>query len=183
MIRLLFGIRLLRQPNASDGFRLPGFLSRSNTRTTTRRAIQGLLLTLLLTATASAAQASASPKPPPNLIFRHILPAVTETLGLVDSIHQDAQGFMWFGGDNGLARYDGYELKVYRHQENNPRSISSNTIHHLLRTRSGQLWIATSAGLNRYNPTTDDFSRYNIAGQTGDSNDVRDMLEDRQGRL
>ncbi len=183
MIRLLFGIRLLRRPNASDGFRLPGFLSRSNAHTTTRRAIQGLLLTLLLTATASAAQASASPKPPPNVIFRHILPAVTETLGLVDSIHQDAQGFMWFGGDNGLARYDGYELKVYRHQENNPRSISSNTIHHLLRTRSGQLWIATSAGLNRYNPTTDDFSRYNIASQAGDSNDVRDMLEDRQGRL
>ena len=183
MIRQLFGIRSLRQPNASYGFGLPRFISWFNTNTIRYRCARCLLLLLLFFCTALTAQEPSSPTPPPNLIFRHIIPVQTETLGMVDSIHQDAQGFMWFGGDNGLARYDGYNLKIYRHHENNPRSLSSNTVHHLLRTRSGQLWIATSAGLNRYNPTTDDFSRYNVASEAGDSNDIRDMLEDRQGRL
>ena len=183
MIRQLFGIRSLRQPNASYGFGLPRFISWFNTNTIRYRCARCLLLLLSFFCTALTAQEPSSPTPPPNLIFRHIIPVQTETLGMVDSIHQDAQGFMWFGGDNGLARYDGYNLKIYRHHENNPRSLSSNTVHHLLRTRSGQLWIATSAGLNRYNPTTDDFSRYNVASEAGDSNDIRDMLEDRQGRL
>src|ERR1700754_4364519 len=43
-------------------------------------------------------------------------------------IQQDRQGFMWFGTEDGLNRYDGNEIKVYRHDPQNPASLSDNFI-------------------------------------------------------
>ncbi|HYO82308.1 MAG TPA: hypothetical protein VES20_12965, partial [Bryobacteraceae bacterium] len=39
-------------------------------------------------------------------------------------IVQDAEGFIWFGTWNGLNRYDGYKVKVFRHDPANPHSLS-----------------------------------------------------------
>jgi hypothetical protein len=33
---------------------------------------------------------------------------------------QDDQGFMWFGSQYGLNRYDGYSFKVFKHEPGNP---------------------------------------------------------------
>lgn len=121
--------------------------------------------------------------PPSHLNFRHVLPAQVEALGLIGSIQQDAQGFMWFGGDNGLGRYDGYKLIIYRHDENNPHSISANVINQIARTRTGDLWVATLAGLDRYDAQTDRFIHYPITQEAGDSSDVRSVFEDSQERM
>ena len=42
-------------------------------------------------------------------------------------ITQDQYGFLWFGTLDGLFRYDGYNLKTYRHDAGNPNSLSENT--------------------------------------------------------
>jgi ligand-binding sensor domain-containing protein len=42
----------------------------------------------------------------------------------VESIVQDAQGFMWFGTWNGLSRYDGYKFKLFKHEAGDPNSLS-----------------------------------------------------------
>ena len=39
---------------------------------------------------------------------------------IVNCIVQDSRGFMWFGTDNGLNRYDGYRCKVFRHDPDKP---------------------------------------------------------------
>ena len=69
----------------------------------------------------------------------------------VRSITQDHHGFMWFGTANGLAKYDGYRFTIYRHDIDNPDSISSNEILNVFEDREGTLWVGTDAGPNRFN--------------------------------
>ena len=48
-------------------------------------------------------------------------------------IVQDSLGFIWFGTDNGLCRFDGNEFMSYTHDEMRPSgSISSNNIRRLM---------------------------------------------------
>ena len=37
---------------------------------------------------------------------------------------QDRQGFLWFGTQDGLNRYDGYNFTVFKTDPENPNSIS-----------------------------------------------------------
>ena len=67
---------------------------------------------------------------------------------------------MWFGGSNGLARYDGYELKFFKHDAKREHSLSHSYVNKLLCTREGVLWVATQGGLNRYHPETETFTTY-----------------------
>lgn len=71
------------------------------------------------------------------------------------SIAQDKRGFMWFGTENGLNRFDGHEFKVYRHRQGDPASIVGNSIQSLLANDDGSIWIGTSNGLCRFYPETD----------------------------
>src|SRR5262245_42854055 len=77
------------------------------------------------------------------------------------AVSQDNYGFMWLGTDDGLYRYDGYTLKPYRHDPNNPRSLSDNAVYVIYKDRAGIIWVGTSyGGLNRYDPVHDVFTRY-----------------------
>jgi ligand-binding sensor domain-containing protein/signal transduction histidine kinase len=92
--------------------------------------------------------------------FTHI----TTEQGLSDlrvpAIMQDRTGFMWFGTNNGLNRYDGYNVVAYRHDPTNPNSLSSNFIEVLYEDRSGTLWVGTWSGLNAFDRRTERFTRY-----------------------
>lgn len=79
----------------------------------------------------------------------------------VESIVQDKQGNIWIGTRNGLCRYDGYEMKTYYHQDNNPHSLIHNFIHHLFVDDKGRLWVCTEIGICRYRPKSDDFEHFN----------------------
>ena len=78
----------------------------------------------------------------------------------VRAIVQDRQGFTWFGTQDGLARYDGSKMRVYRTVEKDPTSLSAGFITGLTIDPSGNLWVGTENGLNLYNATTDQFTRY-----------------------
>jgi two-component system sensor histidine kinase ChiS len=132
------------------------------------------------------AAASAVGAAPGYLPFRHVLPDQMESIGYITAIVQDHQGFLWFGGANGLAKYDGYSLTLYKHQEHQPGSLSNSYINHLRVTRDGRLWVATQEGLNLYDPDRDTFVAYlhDSRSPYGLSvNDVRFILEDSQGRI
>lgn len=80
----------------------------------------------------------------------------------VISIHQDRQGFMWFGTQAGLNRYDGYTFSVYKRvfgaAEN---TLSDNYIYAIGETADGSLWLGTgSGGLNRFDPRLQAFTTY-----------------------
>ncbi len=96
-----------------------------------------------------------------SLRFEHI--SITEGLSQseVNCILQDRKGFMWFGTLDGLNRYDGYLIKVYRQNAVVPNSISSNSIQSIYEDKYGNLWVGTfGGGLNHYNRNKDDFTSY-----------------------
>lgn len=56
---------------------------------------------------------------------------------------------------DGLNRYDGHEFKVYRHDPQDPNSLSASFIQSIALDSKGTLWVATTKGLNRLIPGTD----------------------------
>ena len=121
-------------------------------------------------------------QPAPRLVFKHILPTQIATIGYITSIAQDAQGFMWFGGANGLARYDGYDLIIFRHHDQDPKSISHSYINRIILTRDGNMWIATRNGINVFDARQHSFKRIGISADAN-TNDVTWIHEDRKGKM
>ena len=79
----------------------------------------------------------------------------------VTAIFQDSRGFIWIGTEDGLNRYDGYRVVVYRHEPLDSASISGNLIQAINETSDGNLWIGTrNYGLNIWNRKTDNFTRF-----------------------
>lgn len=64
----------------------------------------------------------------------------------VTAITQDDKGFIWFGTTNGLIRYDGFKVKLFKHDPQNKNSLSDNNIRALASDGKGNLWIATQGG-------------------------------------
>jgi ligand-binding sensor domain-containing protein/signal transduction histidine kinase len=100
---------------------------------------------------------------------------------------QDRQGFMWFGTQDGLNRFDGYEFRVYRHVETVPGSLRDNYILSLYEDRAGTLWVGTNkGGLNRYDPQTETFTAFIHNPDDPESlslNAVNAIVEDHAGYL
>ncbi len=110
----------------------------------------------------------------------------SSNLSAVRGTIEDQRGFIWFAGENGLARYHGHELVVYRTDPDDPRSISGNFVWAMALDHDGVLWVGTGRGLNRYNPKTDDFDRFTSAtGASGTlSNDnINALAVDRHNNL
>ena len=116
-----------------------------------------LLVLLLLLATMPGLRAAA---PEPTLRFEHLSVQQGLAQESVLSIVQDRDGFMWFGTQSGLTRYDGYRFVGHRNEVGNPSSLSNNWVRVLHLDRSGRMWIGTDHGLNRYDPATRSFTLY-----------------------
>jgi signal transduction histidine kinase/ActR/RegA family two-component response regulator len=74
---------------------------------------------------------------------------------------QDKQGYIWIATADGLDRYDGYAFRVFRHDPNDPTSISGNLVRAICEDPEGRLWVGSySDGLNLYDPKTGGFRHY-----------------------
>lgn len=105
---------------------------------------------------------------------------------IVNAIIQDKSGFMWFGSEEGLTRYDGYSCVVYKHKANDPHSLSDNAVYALCIDGDGNLWIATHNGLNRYDVKQNRFDvfRHNNSDSTSiASNEIFSLAKDKNGKL
>ncbi|WP_028886387.1 two-component regulator propeller domain-containing protein [Teredinibacter turnerae] len=125
-----------------------------------------LSLLILSVGVITVAVASAQPRIPPQVKFNPTLQDQLEKLGYINSIHQDADGFLWFAAVKGLARYDGYTLRTYEQRVDDPLSISHLWVKHLLRDSRGDLWAVTHTGLCRYLRTDDGFQCFPGRGQS-----------------
>ncbi len=102
----------------------------------------------------------------------------------VTAITQDARGFLWFGTQDGLARYDGARMTVYRPNDQDPHSVSSGYITSLALDSSGKLWIGTSEhGVNLYDPETDRFERIGPGKGGLTSEGVTAIVRDAKNRI
>lgn len=99
----------------------------------------------------------------------------------VMDIVQDHKGFLWIATRDGLNRYNGYEIKVYRSSYEDSSSLFSNILKKLFIDSKGRLWIASErGGLTLYNEETDNFKLFlNDQAQTISSN----IVEDNNGNL
>jgi len=86
----------------------------------------------------------------------------------VMQIVQDNQGFMWFGTQYGLNRYDGYSFKVFKHEPGRTNSLSGVYIYALFKDRSGSLWVGCGEFLDKFDPVTESFTHYRVAKGTED---------------
>jgi signal transduction histidine kinase/ligand-binding sensor domain-containing protein/DNA-binding response OmpR family regulator len=118
--------------------------------------------------------------------FRHLNKMDGLSQNSVFSIAQDKEGFMWFGTRDGLNRYDGYRMVVYRQRENDATAIAGNDIRCLyFDDQKGQLWVGTSTGLSLYRSSQDNFINFLPGEKPGAllGGSIRTILRDRQGRL
>ncbi len=97
----------------------------------------------------------------------------------VRAIMQDKQGYLWFGTEQGLSRFDGLNLTNYQADRNS--SLSGNYITALTLDSQGNLWIGTSEhGLNKYLPAQDAFESLNSSNSQLSSNLINALTADNQ---
>jgi len=103
----------------------------------------------------------------------------------VNCILQDKKGYMWFGTQDGLNKYDGYGMIVYKHDASDTNSLSSNYIECLFEDSKGVIWVGTrEGGLNAFDPVLNKFTRYQteLNNPNSISNDiVKCIHEDKNG--
>ncbi|HSZ72582.1 MAG TPA: two-component regulator propeller domain-containing protein, partial [Cytophagaceae bacterium] len=127
---------------------------------------------------------AAGQKPP--LVFHHLSVADGLSENTIRTITEDKKGYMWFGCEDGLNKYNGYEFKIYRNDLNNPYSVSSRNITYLFTDSKDRLWIVTSNGLNLYDPILDifyNFKNNKYAALKPLSGNIEGITEDKDGIL
>lgn len=104
----------------------------------------------------------------------------------VSSILQDDSGFLWFGTQAGLQRYDGYSMTLYTSEPFNPQSLSHQLVQTLYLDSGDVIWIGTYGGLNRLDTITNQITHLRHSGTDAHSlsNDVvTSVARDASGTL
>ncbi|HYG39925.1 MAG TPA: two-component regulator propeller domain-containing protein [Cytophagales bacterium] len=107
---------------------------------------------------------------------------ITSNQGLsqdhVTAILEDRKGYMWFGTEGGLNKYDGYEFTVYKNIPEEESSVGNNYIQDILEDKNGNLLIAVSSGLDIYDRDKDNFRHIDLSAYY-----PIDLFEDSKGKL
>jgi ligand-binding sensor domain-containing protein/serine phosphatase RsbU (regulator of sigma subunit) len=93
-----------------------------------------------------------------RIVFNHLTVEDGLSQSAVTCIFQDRKGFMWFGTQDGLNRYDGYKFKIFKNDPSDTNSLTENFIFSIFENRAGVLYIETQNGtLHQYNPRSESF--------------------------
>ncbi len=110
-----------------------------------------------------------------------------EPIGMVYHILQGKSGFIWLGTNQGLIRFDGYNLKRFEHDEKDPSTLSNNLITGMIEDKQGYLWITTyGGGLNRFDLNTYQFIHFKHQADdltTIGSNNLYDVVKSYDNKL
>jgi diguanylate cyclase (GGDEF)-like protein len=113
---------------------------------------------------ACAAGAWAAPTSP--LRFQRLAAVGPDELSVL-ALLQDRQGFVWIGTHaEGLYRHDGYRAVKYTNSPANPHTLPHDRVSALFEDVQGRIWVGTQNGLARFNPLTNDFTRFMPPGAT-----------------
>lgn len=94
-------------------------------------------------------------------------------------ITMDERGFLWIATLDGLNRFDGLQMKVYRPDEKDSLSLSDGFIHGIHQHESGNLWISTrDGGINIFEPVTETFKGFKPDGANLPDRQISLLYED-----
>lgn len=127
-------------------------------KTMNKKYIIYMLLLIILLITTNIVYVSAYN----NINFKNITSEDGLSQGTVETIIQDDQGYIWLGTNDGLCRYNGYEFKIYKHDEELENSITNNYIVDIKQDNSGNIWGGTANGLSKIDTKTDLITNYNM---------------------
>jgi len=101
----------------------------------------------------------------------------------VFAVLQDRVGFMWFGTQDGLNRFDGYTFKIYQNDSADSNSIGNSWVYTLSELHDGRLLIGTEKGFSIFDPMQEKFTNIfiNLDDDPTKFNPVRSFLEDKAG--
>lgn len=97
----------------------------------------------------------------------------------VTVVLKDRYGYMWFGTEDGLSRFDGSRFTVYNHNAADTTTIRTNSILALYEDPQGNLWVGTHKGLSLYDRQRNAFRNINVTRGLS----VRTICSDHQGNL
>lgn len=108
--------------------------------------------------------AAAAAQPGEGLRFHHYTQEDGLAQNTVQAIVQDRHGFIWLGTDDGLHRFDGYEMVVYQARPGELDGLQSDSVLALQVDGSGNLWIGTyGGGVSRLDISAGTFTHFRHA--------------------
>lgn len=98
---------------------------------------------------------------------------------------QDTKGFMWFGTEEGLNRFNGYEFRTYRNIPRDTTSLINNYVYCLFEDNKQTLWVGTERGVCTYDSRTNKFRAFDLKSKDGISiNDrIQNIVSDEKGNI
>ncbi len=120
-----------------------------------------------------------------NKPFRFIKPELVLPEYNILEIAEDHKGFIWLATQNGLCRYDGYDVFTYIHDTDDSTTISDNYVNAIFESKDSVLWIGTMSGADIYNRDKNSFIRLKFGYADADSAgvSVMDITEDNSGNI
>lgn len=126
-------------------------------------------------------------QPDSSIRFEHITVEDGLSDNRINGFLHDSEGYMWFGSQDGLNRYNGYEFTTFWSDPGDSSSLSGNYIEVLFEDHTNTMWVGTwGSGINRYDRQTETFERFRHDPEDSSSlaNDyVNAIAEDNEGRL
>jgi signal transduction histidine kinase/ligand-binding sensor domain-containing protein/DNA-binding response OmpR family regulator len=92
---------------------------------------------------------------PTNYHFQYLKVEDGLPQNTINAIARDHYGFMWFGTNNGLCRYDGFTFESFKWDKNHPESLPDNMISAIEPSPDRKLWIGSKNGLSYFDPMKD----------------------------
>jgi len=96
-----------------------------------------------------------------ELLFRHLSRNDGLLHNNVTCIAQDSLGYIWFGTQRGLNRYDGYNVDSYKYADGKLHSVYYNRIHSI-QIVGDYLWLVTDAGLACFDAKNKEYVDFRI---------------------
>ena len=97
-----------------------------------------------------------------NRYFRHYNNKHGLSHNTVYASLQDNRGFMWFGTEDGLNRFDSHTFKVYRYNSLTGNCIPNDFIISLFEDSEDRIWICTNRGVCYYDYRTETFHPFRL---------------------